>query len=317
MRSTPKGGEGYLLSASVSLQHVEGQAVVERGDEIAIEEPLEIRLVFGPRDARQSKAITVTMRTPGHDAELAAGFLLTEGVLRDASQILGVRSQNLHAATGSNPALASEHAANTVLIEVADDVMINPPTLERNFYMTSSCGVCGKGSLLALRSVCPPHFTSGMRVHAGVLHALPGKLRAAQAAFETTGGLHGAGLFSAAGELLMVREDVGRHNAVDKLVGAQFLADRVPLREHLLLLSGRASFELLQKAVMAGIAVVAAVGAPSSLAVRLAQEFGVTLVGFLRNGFFNIYSGAERIEGLLQEGSAIPLGAAQDEEVHV
>ncbi len=290
---------GSLLSETVAVRHVSGQTATQREDEVAIEEPLEIRLIFGPRVARQSTAITVTMRTPGHDAELAAGFLLTEGVLRSAEDILAIRSHAVGAEGGTNPVLASPHYANTIIVEVAEDVVINPPTLERNFYMTSSCGVCGKGSLLALRSFCPPRTNSTVRVNAKTLHTFPSKLRSAQAAFNTTGGLHGAGLFSQKGDLLLAREDVGRHNAVDKLIGAQLLADQVPLRDHVLLLSGRASFELLQKAVMAGIAVVAAVGAPSSLAIRVAQEFGVTLAGFLRDGRFNIYTGAERIEGLL------------------
>ncbi len=286
------------LSEALCVSHVLGVAATPEYDEVAREEPLEIRLIFGPQDARQSKAITVTMRTPGHDAELAAGFLLTEGVLHGSDEILVIRSHAAPPHRKTNSALALSRIANTVIVEVAEDVVINPPTLERNFYMTSSCGICGKGSLLALRSVCPPLRAGTVRVHANVLHALPAKLREAQAAFNTTGGLHGAGLFTGEGNLLLMREDVGRHNAVDKLVGAQFLADKVPLREHVLLLSGRASFELLQKAVMAGIAVVAAIGAPSSLAVHMAREFGVTLIGFLRHGRFNIYNGAERIDGL-------------------
>jgi FdhD protein len=168
--------------------------------------------------------------------------------------------------------------------------------LERNFYTTSSCGICGKASLLALQTVCPPRVRNTFSIDAGVLYALPSQMREVQSVFNRTGGLHGAGLFSAEGELLGMREDVGRHNAVDKLLGSEFIADRTPLRHALLLLSGRASFELLQKALMGGIPMVAAVGAPSSLAVQVAREFDMILVGFLRDDHFNIYHGAEHVQ---------------------
>jgi FdhD protein len=170
-------------------------------------------------------------------------------------------------------------------------------SLQRNFYTTSSCGICGKASLLSLRTVCPPRATNNFRVDAQMLYSLPGRLRSSQGAFDRTGGLHGAGLFDSTGNLLALREDVGRHNAVDKLIGSEFLAGRTPLQECVLLLSGRASFELLQKALMGGIPLVAAVGAPSSLAVDVAKEFDITLVGFLRDSHFNIYHGRERIDG--------------------
>jgi len=169
--------------------------------------------------------------------------------------------------------------------------------LERNFYTTSSCGICGKASLLALQTVCPPRRKNTFHIEAEVLTPLPDRLREAQSLFNQTGGIHGAGLFTSEGELLVVKEDVGRHNAVDKLLGAEFLADRTPLRHALLLLSGRASFELLQKALMGGVSMVACVGAPSSLAVQVAKDFDITLVGFLRENHFNIYHGAAHILG--------------------
>ncbi len=268
---------------------------------LAVEEPLEIRILYGPASARASKSISVTMRTPGHDDELAAGFLMTEGVIRDAADIERI----VYVKEGSAPAglederesdLFHRPRANVVLVELAPEVTVSLANLERNFYTTSSCGVCGKASLLALRAVCPPRAKNTFSIDAEVLYSLPARLRQAQSAFDRTGGLHGAGLFDAGGRLLAMREDVGRHNAVDKLVGAEFLADRTPLRDALLLLSGRASFELLQKAAMSGVSMVAAIGAPSSLAVTVAREFDMILVGFLRDGHMNIYYGTDHIE---------------------
>jgi FdhD protein len=183
-----------------------------------------------------------------------------------------------------------------VRVELAGDIKVSLANLERNFYTTSSCGICGKASLLALQTVCPPRIQNSFSINADIIYALPSRLRDAQSVFNRTGGLHGAGLFNAEGELLRMREDVGRHNAVDKLLGSKFLEDQTPLRDSLLLLSGRASFELLQKALMGGVPMVAAVGAPSSLAVRVAREFDIILVGFLRDDHFNIYHGAEHIQ---------------------
>jgi FdhD protein len=190
------------------------------------------------------------------------------------------------------------------MVELAPTVEVSLGTLQRNFYTTSSCGICGKASLLALRTVCPPRMRNELTIDAGTLCAMPAKLRKAQGIFDRTGGLHGAALFSMAGELDSMREDVGRHNAVDKLIGAALLDGRVPLRDRLLLLSGRASFELIQKAVMGGIPMVASVGAPSSLAVDVAREFDVTLVGFLRDNHFNVYHGSSRIQA--RELAGIP-----------
>jgi len=270
---------------------------------LAVEEPLEIQLGYGTAESRAVKSISVTMRTPGYDFELAAGFLMTEGVVRDVNDIERIT----YAGTGTIDEGAESSTARTVLpyqprnniVRVALDtgVTVSLAHLQRNFYTTSSCGICGKASLLALQSVCPPRRINRFSISAETLYTLPARLRAAQRVFDRTGGLHGAGLFNADGELLALREDVGRHNAIDKLLGAEFLADRTPLRDSLLLLSGRASFELLQKALMGGVAMVASVGAPSSLAVRVAKELDITLVGFLRDQHFNVYHGAEHVSG--------------------
>jgi len=273
-------------------------------DRLAAEEPLEIQLCYGPATARATKSISVTMRTPGDDLELAAGFLMTEGVLKDPADIHSLE----YGPQGERPPLAlsdkQENALsdlpgrNRVVVQLSPDVKVSLATLERNFYTTSSCGVCGKASLLALQTFCPPRLPNTFSIETDVLYHLPARLREAQSIFDRTGGLHAAGLFDAAGSLLAIREDVGRHNAVDKLIGAEFLADRTPLRNRLLLLSGRASFELLQKALMAGVSMVSAVGAPSSLAVQVARQFDIALVGFLRQDHFNIYHGVEHIRGL-------------------
>lgn len=235
-------------------------------DYVAVEEPLQIRL--------NGRDVAITMRTPGYDRELAAGFLFTEGILSRPEQIQSIVADELGA------------------IEVKADAEIDIGS--RNFYVTSSCGVCGKASIEALRSAGAVNVSS-IEVTLDILSGLPAKLREGQAVFEHTGGLHAAALFNVGGELLALREDVGRHNAVDKLIGTAFLENRIPLTGHILMLSGRISFELVQKAVMAQIPVVAAVGAPSSLAVETALRFGITLAGFLRDGRCNVYTNAERI----------------------
>jgi FdhD protein len=291
--------DGPMLQTPV--ERVIGQTSRQVLDTLAIEEPLEIQLTYGPSKSRATRSISVTMRTPGNDFDLAAGFLMTEGVVRDPNDIEQITYARDSFAEDKSPqsmgALILGSKKNIVRVDLAADVTVNLGSLQRNFYTTSGCGICGKASLLALRTVCPPRAMNKFRVDAQLLCRLPERLRAFQAVFDRTGGLHGAGLFDSAGNLLALREDVGRHNAVDKLIGSEFLADRTPLRDRLLLLSGRASFELLQKALMGGFPMVAAVGAPSSLAVRVAKEFDITLVGFLREDHFNIYHGGENIDG--------------------
>ena len=257
-------------------------------DRLAIEEPLEIRVEFFAGEEKKSKSVSITMRTPGHDEELAAGFLFTEGILRSTAEVIEI--------IGCGPNTGAGHSQNTVKVRLAPHASVNWPKLERHFYSTSSCGVCGKASLDALEVPgLQPIAREGFRIAAIEISALQGKVRAHQSVFDQTGGLHGAALFTANGELLEVREDVGRHNAVDKLLGAQFISGKTPLSNCLLFLSGRASFELVQKALVAGIPMIVAVGAPSSLAVELAKRFNITLVGFVRDGRFNIYHGDWRL----------------------
>jgi FdhD protein len=287
-----------------SVESVRERHSLTASDRLATEEPLEIQLCYGPATRRATKSISVTMRTPGDDLELAAGFLMTEGVLKDPADIQSLEfgphgeRRPLRLAGRQEGVLPLSPGGNRVVVQLSPGVEVSLATLERNFYTTSSCGVCGKASLLALQTVCPPRLPNTFSIEADVLYHLPRRLREEQNIFDRTGGLHAAGLFDAAGSLLGIREDVGRHNAVDKLIGAEFLADRTPLRNKLLLLSGRASFELLQKALMGGVSMVASVGAPSSLAVQVARQFDIELVGFLRQDHFNVYHGAEHIRGL-------------------
>ncbi len=251
-------------------------------DTLAVEEPLEIRLGFLENGKKRHKAVSITMRTPGNDAQLAAGFLFTEGILHSKNQIKQIKH------CGKFP-----NNQNTIRLDLAENVSVDFAKLERNFYTTSSCGVCGKSSLEALAVAGAKRIEQKdfPNISAEIIHQLPKKLLEKQTVFGETGGLHAAALFDFSGNLLDLREDVGRHNAVDKLIGKQFLADNLPLREKILFLSGRASFELVQKAVMAQIPVICAVGAPSSLAVEAAREFNATLLGFVRENRFNIYCG--------------------------
>lgn len=278
----------------VALHKVAGDLEHAAADNLAVEEPLEIRLVFARDGKPIQRSISVTMRTPGDDFELAAGFLLTEGIVHSAGDLAVVRH--------CGPPVGPLGLRNVVRVELRAGVEVDMQRLERHFYTSSSCGVCGKTSIAALEvtGLQPP--PSGLRVAAGLVHQLPAELRRAQQVFEHTGGLHAAALFDQSGQLLALREDVGRHNAVDKLVGSQLLADRLPLGHCILLVSGRASFELVQKAAVAGIPVMAAVGAPSSLAVELAQRYGITLLGFVRDDRFNIYCGGQRIAGTAPGG---------------
>ncbi|PZG85848.1 sulfurtransferase FdhD, partial [Streptomyces sp. NTH33] len=257
-------------------------AVSSRPDTLVAEEPLEIRL--------NGKPLAITMRTPGDDFALAAGFLVSEGVLGSASDVLNIVYCAGATAEGHN-------TYNVVDVRTAAEVVLPDITLERNVYTTSSCGLCGKASLDAVRTTArwPISDTPPVRVGPELLASLPDRLRAAQRVFDRTGGLHAAALFDEDGELLDIREDVGRHNAVDKLIGLALRSGRLPLSRAILLVSGRASFELAQKAVMAGIPVLAAVSAPSSLAVDLAAETGLTLVGFLRGNSMNVYAGEGRV----------------------
>jgi FdhD protein len=257
-------------------------------DALAIEEPLEIRLEYGLPEARKVQNVSVTMRTPGNDAELALGFLFTEGIIKQASDI-NLAEHCFIACT--------ENKENVIQVSLKDNLLPNLNNAERNFYTTSSCGVCGKASINAIRIVSSfvEKELIGNQVSADVLYQLPVILQKHQEVFADTGGLHASALFNSIGELLLVREDVGRHNALDKLIGAALNKNMLPLDQHILLLSGRASFELVQKAAMAGINIIAAVGAPSSLAVQLAEEFNITLVGFLRGRRFNIYTEPNRI----------------------
>ena len=273
-----------------TLLRVTGPTATPATDLLAVEAPLEISLGYGPAGQRQRHALAVTMRTPGHDVELAAGFLLSEGIVQQAADIEGIA----HYADPRRP----KERGNVLRAELAPGVAFELGRLERHFYTSSSCGVCGKTSIEAVQaSSCPVPAAPGLPlVPAAVIHTLPGRQRAAQRVFEQTGGLHATALFSAAGELLVLREDVGRHNAFDKVVGAALLVGQVPLSQHLVLVSGRASFELVQKAAVAGVAILAAVGAPSSLAVEAADEFGLTLLGFVRDDRFNIYTHAARIQ---------------------
>ncbi|MFG1996631.1 formate dehydrogenase accessory sulfurtransferase FdhD [Actinoplanes sp. NPDC048988] len=250
-----------------------------RADDLAAEEPLEIRV--------RKQPLAVTMRTPGQDIDLAMGFLLTEGVIRSAADVV---TAQLCAGTDT------PNTYNVVDIVLGADVP--PPVTDpsRNFYTTSSCGVCGKASIDAVRTKSPFDVAADpLTVPAATLTALPDRLRAAQRTFDRTGGLHAAGLFTADGELVVLREDVGRHNAVDKVIGWALREGRLPLTGHLLLVSGRASFELTQKAWMAGLPMLVAVSAPSTLAAELADEAGMTLVGFLRGQSMNVYTAAERV----------------------
>ncbi|MBV2366841.1 formate dehydrogenase accessory sulfurtransferase FdhD [Streptomonospora nanhaiensis] len=265
----------------------------ERVDTLVAEEPMEIRL--------NGRPLTVTMRTPGHDFDLAAGFLVSEGVVSSAGQIAAIRYCAGATDDGSN-------TYNVVDVSLAAGVAVPEGSLERNFYTTSSCGLCGKASLEAVTTVA--HWTVAedtARFGVPLLSRMPDRLREAQRVFDRTGGLHAAGLFTPEGDLLAVREDVGRHNAVDKLVGWAARQGRLPLRGTALMVSGRASFELAQKALMAGIPVLAAVSAPSSLAVDLAADSGLTLVGFLRGASMNVYTGRQRVT--LETAPTAPMAA--------
>jgi len=255
-------------------------------DLMAVEEPLEIRIGFGPLQNRQQKSLSVTMRTPGHDFELAIGFLYTEGIIESYDQIESIKY--------CEDVGRQDERDNVVRVELKPEVHLQLEKLLRNFYTTSSCGVCGKSSIEAVSVTCN-QLADDVKVSRKVIYALPEKLRNAQQIFEHTGGLHAVGLFDEYGELKLTREDVGRHNAMDKIIGASLFKNDIPLARQIIMVSGRASFELVQKALRGGAPIMAAVGAPSSLAVSLAKDFGMTLLGFVKNQSFNIYCGQQRI----------------------
>lgn len=274
--------------SSVNITRIHANQPEQTLDLLAVEEPMEIRLGFGPAHMREQKSVSVTMRTPGNDFELALGFLFTEGIIQNPQDIYKIQY-----CTELN---TKENLENIVRVELKPDLEIDLSNLQRNFYTTSSCGVCGKESIEAIKTNCPvQHMDVSVRINPQTITQLPDKLRAQQSVFEHTGGIHACALFDTNGNLLLLREDVGRHNALDKLIGAALNTPAIQPNKTVLLLSGRASFELLQKAAMAGIPIVCAVGAPSSLAVETAQSFNITLVGFLRNQRFNIYSTPQRI----------------------
>jgi len=268
----------------VRVWTVDGEQGRTHADQLATEEPLEIRLLAGG----ERRTVAVTMRTPGADFALAAGFLFGEGIITSREEIRRITYC-------VDPEIDAEQRYNIVNVALRTTLLPDLATLERHFMTTSACGVCGKASLDALhlrgQTVVPP----SLEVSAALITSLPDRLRAGQGLFDATGGLHAAGLFDREGNLLAVREDVGRHNALDKLIGWALLDGKVPLHDHTVLVSGRVSYELVQKALAAGVPIICAISAPSSLAVSLAAEFGMTLVGFLRGERFNVYTGRGRI----------------------
>lgn len=265
--------------ASIEVERVTGSLSAQALDDISVEEPLEIRLAVRAGDAPPT-SIAVTMRTPGDDVDLAAGFLFTEGIINVADDIEDVQRTGI----------------NAVEARLQSGVKVDTARLDRHSFVSSSCGACGKRSIAAVRVASHHPITPGSPcISPEVIHGLPGALRARQSAFARTGGIHASGLFDADGRLLDLREDVGRHNALDKLIGSELLAGHIPLTDRIVLVSGRVSFELVQKAAIAGVPVLGAVGAPSSLAVDLARECGMTLLGFVRDARFNVYCDSARI----------------------
>ena len=267
------------MTEAVEIRRLDGEGSSTTADAIAVEEPLEIRV--------GGRSIAVTMRTPGHDAELAAGFLLTEGVVRSSADIVEVA----HCESGQ-----ARQTGNVINVFLAAGVKVDFQRLTRHVFASSSCGLCGKAAIDAVIQTHPP-VSSSLRISAATLESLPEKLRASQKAFDATGGLHAAAIFAATGRMLVAREDVGRHNAVDKVIGWALQQGITPLNALVLLVSGRVSYEIVQKALAAGLPLICAVSAPTSLAVELARESGLTLVGFLRGRTMNLYSGVWRVTG--------------------
>lgn len=272
----------------ILIRKVNGFKSSSVSDILSVEEPLEIKILYGTENQRVQKNISVTMRTPGNDPELALGFLFTEGIISSYDVVKHV--YHIHTE-------CKLQKKNSILVEFKEDFIPNLMQSDRNFYTTSSCGVCGKSSIESIKTVSPFNAIGKPKLNLtlDVLYQLHQKLKIAQSDFATTGGIHASGLFSIDGNLISLQEDVGRHNALDKLIGSALIDNSLPLNRHILLLSGRASFELIQKAAMAGISIVIAIGAPSSLAVELAIEFNITLLGFLKEDRFNIYNTCDGI----------------------
>ncbi|MDJ0759240.1 MAG: formate dehydrogenase accessory sulfurtransferase FdhD [Woeseiaceae bacterium] len=275
-------------SLAVDVSKVNGSRLDQLADSVAIEEPLEIRLGYSVPDGRATRSLSITMRTPGADFELAAGFLVSESIIRNSKDIVSIEYCG-------KPAPDSG-LRNVVRVELANDVTVDTARLQRHFYTTSSCGVCGKASLEALEIAgMSPMTANATTFSRHVLSVMPERLREQQDVFEQTGGLHAAAAFTSDGEIVCLREDVGRHNAVDKVIGRLLLDDQLPAGKLGLIVSGRASFELMQKTLCAGMPLLAAISAPSSLAVKLAKDFDMSLVGFLRGPRFNVYAGDQRV----------------------
>ncbi len=266
-----------------SIQRVDEARSERFLDHVAAEEPLEIRINYWFKDAKRSQSLAVTMRTPGHDRELAAGFLLSEGIIQSTNQLTGLRS-------------LGGDSSNEVIAELSKDVDVDTWRLARNSFVSSSCGICGKRSREAIARELPRLEPADIRVPASTITKLSDSLREHQQGFSKTGGLHAAALFSGEGRLEIAFEDIGRHNALDKLTGHCLLNNRIPLKESLVFMSSRSSFELVQKAIAAGVPVLATVGSSSSLAIEAARDYGLTLIGFVRGSHFNVYSGEWRID---------------------
>jgi FdhD protein len=265
----------------INVKKISNGILKDQTDHLAVEEPLQINVAWSTASGRIEKAIVVTMRTPGNDEELAAGFLFTEGVI-SGNVISNIRKRSSD--------------DNHLLVTLNENIQPVLNKTDRNFYSTSGCGICGKASIDAIRTISVYNDDVDDIINTDILTGLPAKLREHQQVFEDTGGIHASALFTLNGDFIFLREDVGRHNALDKVIGSSLLNNNLPLYHYILLLSGRASFELVQKAIMAGIKIIAAIGAPSTLAVELAKENNITLAGFLREGRFNVYSGAQRLK---------------------
>ncbi len=267
---------------TISIYKFNRQDSEQQNDEVAIEEPLELRLIIGQN--KTEKKLSVTMRTPGNDKDLAVGFLFTEGIISSYNDIESVYTSTLD--------------PNIIYVVLKPEIEISLSSLDRNFYTTSSCGVCGKSSIDAVKTQCKlkPNPNNQFSISSSILYELPNKLKQQQEAFKSTGGIHASAFFTENGNFVALKEDVGRHNALDKLIGNRLIQNQLPIDIYILLLSGRASFELIQKAMMAGIKIIAAIGAPSSLAIELANESDITLIGFLKEDKMNIYTHPHRVK---------------------